>query len=502
MDAKAFRVRSASRKLQSAMGRGFAALCFMGLTCTGVGYAQPLPSRQGGNYLPAAQANGDAEAAPLAAPRPVAEVAEPTFLPISLETVFRLAEEQNPQIALVRERVREACAEQHLADARWLPDLYVGPAFYRHEGGIQDFNGNLIHSSTGAFFAGMEMNTQFDPREFTYQKVNAQRKLWQQKGELSKVNSEILLEAAGTYIDLLTALTGAAIAADMEKDLRELLGRAEKLAATEPGARVEVARIKAEATGRQQLSLKLRDQAAAASAKLAYLLGVDPCTEMIPIDKQVALIELVDASLPICALVDQALQTGPGIQEMEGLLALIHESIARARGLQTLMPTFGVRLIDGAFGAGPGASSNWDNRLDIGLQARWNLTECMTRRDRQMAAQARIAQAQLAHEDLRSKLTVGVIEARGAIQSGREQVRLGQEQVFEAQRAFKLSDERLRKNLPSSSYSEVLLAIHSLGLAQVNYLSALNAYDKANIRLMVLLGPGAPCVLKSTTGNR
>ena len=34
-----------------------------------------------------------------------------------LDTVFRLAEEQNPKVALARERVREAYAEKDLAGA-------------------------------------------------------------------------------------------------------------------------------------------------------------------------------------------------------------------------------------------------------------------------------------------------------------------------------------------------------------------------------------------------
>ena len=139
-------------------------------------------------------------------------------LPIGLDTVFRLAEEQNPQVALARARVREAYAEKEVA-SRWLPDIYVGTAYYRHEGGIQNEDGTLTHSSTAAMFAGLEIDGKLDVREFAYQKVNAQRKVWQQRGELSRVTSETLLGAASTYIDLLTARTGEAIAREIEGKL-------------------------------------------------------------------------------------------------------------------------------------------------------------------------------------------------------------------------------------------------------------------------------------------
>src|SRR5262249_38689178 len=154
----------------------------------------------------------------------------------------------------------EAYAEKRLADTRWLPDVYAGTAFYRHEGGIQSFEGPLIRSSTGAMFSGVEINSQLDLRDYAFQKVNAQRQIWQQRGELSKVTSETLLEAANAYIDLLTALTGEAVARDIEKNLRELLDNAEKLANTEPGAQVEVARIKAELRGQQQVFIKVHSQ--------------------------------------------------------------------------------------------------------------------------------------------------------------------------------------------------------------------------------------------------
>jgi outer membrane protein TolC len=46
----------------------------------------------------------------------------------------------------MRQRLEEAFAQQELAAKKWLPDLSVGTAYYRHEGGIQDFNGQLIRS--------------------------------------------------------------------------------------------------------------------------------------------------------------------------------------------------------------------------------------------------------------------------------------------------------------------------------------------------------------------
>ena len=59
-------------------------------------------------------------------------------------------------------------------------------------------------------FTGVDLHGELDLREATFLRVSAERKAVQQRGELSKVTSETLLEAATTYLDLLTAQPGDA----------------------------------------------------------------------------------------------------------------------------------------------------------------------------------------------------------------------------------------------------------------------------------------------------
>jgi outer membrane protein TolC len=154
-----------------------------------------------------------------------------------------------------------------------------------------------------------------------------------------------------------------------------------------------------------------------------------------------------------------------------------------------LLPVFEVYMAEGVFGTGPGSRSDWDNRWDFGVAARWNLMEHLTRCDRERLIRAKTEQAHLAYQDLRAKLMAGVYEAREAILSGREQIRATQEQITQAKRAYKLSDDRLTNNVAGSSASEVLLSLQALSLAQASYVSVLRAYDKAQLRLVLLLGP-------------
>jgi outer membrane protein TolC len=420
------------------------------------------------------------------------EPASPTtskLLAINLDSVFHLAEDQNSQVALARARVREAVAEKNIADLSWLPRVDIGTVYYRHEGGIANEDGTLTHSSFGTFFGGLELTSRLDLREVVYEKINAERLLWQQRGELRRVTSETLLDAANTYVDLLAARTAETIAASLQKDLQDLLARAQKLASSEPGARVEVSRIQTQLKGRDQAVLELRNQAARASVKLAYLLGLDPSLMLVPVETELIPLDLVDITPPVTDLVARVLAVGPGVQEMEGLLALIDRSMERSKGPGRLLPVFEVYMDEGVFATGPGSRSDWDNSWNLGVAARWNLTQLLTRCDHERAVQAKTEQAHLAYQDLQAKLTAGVHEAREAILSGRAQIRVTREQIADARRAHKLSDDRLKNNVPGSSASEVLLSLQALAGAQGSYINALREYDKAQLRLLILLGP-------------
>lgn len=469
-----------------------------GLCVAGIGCAQPMA------VVPTTEPVVVARAAAPEATEKAAAPQTPGTLPISLDMVLRMACDQNTQIALAREKLNEACAQQAVADLAWLPNVYVGTAYWRHEGGIQNEDGTLTHSSFGGVFGGTEINVQFDAKEAAYQKVNASRQFWQRKGELSKITSETLLEASTTYIDLLLARTSEVIASQLEKHEAELLKSARKLLdAKEPAAALLVEALEAESQGHRQAMAKIHQQGDAAALKLALLLGLDPDVKLMPIDDRLAPFALADTSASVEDLVSRALANGPGVRELEGLLGVVQSGIDKAKGPGMLMPIFELRVYEGGFGAGPGDDMRWDNRLDAWMQARWNLTDCCKARDQQRAAESKLQQLYLTHQELRQKLTAGVHEARSAVHSGEEQIRFGAKQIGHASKAYQLSDER-RTNFAEAkdklSEVQVLQALRSLELAHLRYLEAVSAYDKAQLRLLVLTG-AANCETPPPSGR-
>jgi outer membrane protein TolC len=409
-------------------------------------------------------------------------------IPISLDTVLQLANDQNGQVRILRMKVEDSQTDQQWANKHWLPDLSVGIGVYRHEGGIQDFQGNLLRSSYGSALAGLEVSGTYDWKVILLRRVEAERKVWQQRGELSKLNSETLLDAASTYISMLSARTGVVVSLETEAKLKNLLEQSIALAKVDPGLRVEVTRIEAELMAQTVLTVRLREASKASAAKLAYLLGLNPCCEFLVADGKLVPITLLDGKDPVQGYVEQALTRGPGVRELEGLLRAVEAARSTNYGLTHWMPSIEVNLIEGGFGAGPGRQLDWANRFDLGVHMKWNLSEFYYSKLKRQQADANIQQVHISYQDLRAKLTLGVQEACDAIQSGREQIALAEKHIRYAEESYKLSDLRLKENIKGRSSSEVLLALRSLGGARLEYLQAVRDYNKAQLRLFVLVG--------------
>ncbi|MBI2807826.1 MAG: TolC family protein [Planctomycetes bacterium] len=423
------------------------------------------------------------------APQPVNAGKNKKPVPISLDAVLRLAQDQNGQVRIARIRLESISTDHYWASKPWMPDLSVGFSAYRHEGGIQDFQGNLVRSSYGAALAGMQLTGKYDWKEVLFRRLEVERRVWQQKGDLSKLTSENLLDATSTYMGLLAARSGIAVSIETEVRLRDLLEQSKRLAKIDSGLMVEVSRIEAELMAQSVLTTKLREASKSAAAKLAYLLGLDPCCDFMVADKQLLPISIIDAKQPAPKLVAQAMSRGPGVRELDGLLQAVEAARQTNYGLSHWMPSVEVNLLEGGFGAAPGRQQyDWANRFDLAVHMRWNLNQFLASKQRRRQADLNIQQVQVSYEDLRSKLTLGVQEALDAIHSGLEQFELAEKHIRFAEESFKLSDQRLKQNVKGRSASEVLLALRTLGGARLEYIQAVRDFNRAQLRLFVLVG--------------
>lgn len=359
---------------------------------------------------------------------------------IDLDGVLRMVDVQNAQIALARKRVEEAAAEE----VSHYCSLQLSLSF--HSSSSADDEGSTAGGHNG-LLASLG----------SAKRIAAEAKTWQRKSELAKVRQETLLDAGTTYIDLLTARRGEAIGRELEKYQDSLHKRAENLAKNEASAVVQVEAIRAELSGRRASQSKLHQQGDGATAKLVALLNLPAETPLVPKAATLEPMDRVDVSPAPAGLVARAQASGPGVQELLGLMATIEAGLSQVRGCLAHLPSI-VR--------------------------------------RQQQAQYKLEETQLALDDARAKLAAGVVEAHAAILSGRVQIKEGSQQIQHAAETYRLGDLRLKESAPGASVNEVLQSIRGLELAHFNHLQAVSAYNKAQLRLQLLLGdaigPAAP----------
>jgi outer membrane protein TolC len=473
-----------------------AGLATAGLPLLGLGCATPSSSGTEGRRPetpPMVQATRDKSELQLVSHtvEELPEHAVPKKVPITLDTVLRLSDQHNPRIGQAREKVNESLLIQEQNCNCWLPHTYAGIAYYRHEGGIQNEDGTLTHSSTQALYPALQVSSEIDLRERTYQQVNSEREVWQHKAELSQLDSEVLLDAATTYIDLLMARRGEAVARMLEDLEKKVLPRAEALEKADLKAKGLISAAKAAASNRRQLAARLRQQGNAASLRLVYLLGLPPETCLEPVDLLPAPFDLVDVT-PCCHdLVTQAMTNGPAVRELEQMLHVIQSGIDRSYGLGNLVPALQLNVVEGAFGAGPGSQMSFDNRLDVGVALRWNLTQLATAESQRKLARSRQMQAMLNYEDVRNKLAAGVQEARDAILLAHEQIGMAREEIEHADQNYRARDRQLELKTEGVNTNDVLIALRALGEAHFNFLNSISSHNKAQVRMLLLLGCGS-----------
>ena len=103
-------------------------------------------------------------------------------------------------------------------------------------------------------------------------------------------------------------------------------------------------------------------------------------------------------------------------------MRVIDCGMAELSGPKRFLPKVGICLTEGALGAGPDSTLDFSNSFDVGVQARWNLTDLLKAGDLKRIADSQRQQVEYSYEDLRGKLALGVREAQDESLTGREQI--------------------------------------------------------------------------------
>ena len=320
-------------------------------------------------------------------PPPIPVVGQP--YPIDLAAALRLADAENPTIAIARVAVLEALAQQMAARAILLPSLNAGGNYHGHEGNLQRSSGKILNLSEQSFYFGggartlaaesvavPAVNIASPLTDAIYEPLAARQRVARSQYQAAATANAVLLEVANLYMELLGAEASlearratAKEGDDIAKITRDFALQGEGRPADADRADIERRLLQAEVQrGEEDVAL--------ASARLSRRLNLDPSVRLSTLNVPLAPFQLIDASQPSEDLIVAALLQRPDLSARNANIgfaeAKLREELARP-----FLPTIWLGFSGGVFGGGsnlvPPDLAHFGGRTDFDVRLYWTL---------------------------------------------------------------------------------------------------------------------------------
>lgn len=449
--------------------------------------------------------------------------------PIDLAAALRLAGARDLDVAIARARVSAAAADVRHARALWLPSVFIGPNWIRHDGQVQVVEGPVRTVSKSSLFLGATaaagssvsgpipaggpaqvtgLTTVLRFSDAIFLPLAAEQIVDARHARVRVATNDALLGVAESYMDLQQAAGRLAIA-------REAADHADRLATIAAA----FARTGAGLEGDHQRSLVERDRRLAdveaalgslevASAELVRRTRLDPTLVVAPVEPAELTLEMVADDLPVDDLITIGLRNRPELAEAR---ALVEETLLRLRQarLRPFIPSMAFRYSGGGFGGGTNAFfGDFASRSDADVNLYWEtanlgFTDSAVRGRRE----AERREADLRLLKVQDTVAAEVMQAEKSRLAARRQMARIEAAVPEAIRSLELNFLSIREAaglpVPSTRPIEVLQPIQALADAREGYLDAVIAYNLAQFRLFHALGraPTAPAIVSAVPGE-
>lgn len=440
------------------------------------------------------------EALPLPSGIPVIAGLPSETFSIDLATAFRLANADNVQIAFAQEQVQQAYTESRQADVLWLPSLRGGVHWNKHEGPLLDTNGNLQDINRSSLYTGLGANAvgagspaipgvmaSFHLADALFQPLAARQRAGARESAATATRNNSLLDVAQAYIDLMRTASDVAIVEDVYDKTLELSKLTDAYARTGQGLQADADRMRVERGLRENEIRRSKEAMVSASARLAQLLRLEPCVQLIPAEPCVVQLCLVSKECDCQELVVAALSNRPELLQNRYLVGEAIERLKRER-YASLVPSVVLAASYGEFGGGQRSSlRGFDDRLDLDATAFWEirnlgLGDSLARQN----ASSRIRQTQIQELGVMDQVAREVIEAFTQVQLREQQIETAREIVKYAVDSYEHNVARIRaaQGLPI----ETLQSTQALLQARREYLRAISDFNSAQFTLQRALG--------------
>jgi outer membrane protein TolC len=426
---------------------------------------------------------------------------------VNLPTALQLANARPIDIALASERVQAAAAELQRARVLWLPTLYLGADYFRHDGQIQDVAGNVVGASKSAVMVGAGPSAVFAVSDALFAPLAARQTVRAREAAVQAARNDSLLAVGEAYFNVQQARGELAGAEDAARRAEDLLRRTAALA-KDLAAPVEEARARVETSRRRQAVEAARERWRTASADLARVLRVDPSALIVPLEPPHLRVTLVSPDRPVDDLIAMGLTNRPELAAQQALVQATLERL-RLERLRPFIPSVLLRggsttpagtLGVGAFGGGRNDDlSHFSARGDIDLQVLWEFQNLgFGNRALVKGREAENRTAVLELFRTQDRVAAEVAQAYAQVQSAATRAADAEAEVRDA---VESADQNLKGlSQPKAIGGTIVLVIRpqeavasvqALAQAYADYYGAIGDYDRAQFRLYHALGQPA-----------
>ncbi len=437
--------------------------------------------------------------------------------PITLATALRLAGARPLDVRIADQQVAVAARQYDRAKLLWLPNIVTGIDYFRHEGGQQNFAGDIVRSSRGSFAVGVGPNAVVSLTDAIYAPLAARQDLLARHAIRQAAENDVTLAVAEAYFLVQQAraeLAGADLAA---AKAGEVAVKAERLA-DGLAPPLEASRAKVELARRQQAVATARERWRVASAELVRWLRLEPGTLVEPLEPPLLPVAVIDPAGTLDALIPVALTNRP---ELAGQQAVVQATLARLKQekMRPLVPSLALRstatnpsgsLGWGGFGGGPNDKTQaFGSRFDLDFQVLWEFQSLG------LGNRARVGERRAEHLAATLELFRTQDRIAAEVSTAFAQAKAAGERMARAEPALKEAVDLVDKSLLGMGQTrrvgdtnvlvvrpqEVVAAVQALGLANADLSAAVGEYNRGQFRLYRALGHPAEALSGAVEGK-
>lgn len=427
--------------------------------------------------------------------------------PIDLSAALRLADAENPTIAIARVEVLAALAQQLAARALLLPTLNAGTNYHGHTGDLQRFSGRILSLSEQSLYVGGGARTLaaesvsipavniFSPlTEAIYEPLAARQRLDGSRFDASATANAVLLEVATLYIELLGAETRYEARRETAREADDITGIVEAFVSQGQSPPADGERADVERRLLQAEVQRAEEDVAIASARLSRRLNLDPAVRLRTLGVPLAPLNLVPAETPAEELLQAALSRRPDLKARQAAIGYAEAKLGEEKA-RPFLPTLWLGFSGGALGGGsnlvPPLVGNFGGRTDFDVRAFWTLQNLgMGNLALQKRRRAEVGQAVADRSRAINAARVEVVAARALALAERQQVEATRAAMASAEAGYREDRALLRDSLARPI--EAVNSLRLLNQSRLEWIAAITRANQAQFALFVSLGSPPP----------